>query len=63
LEQDATCVERQQAVAKLRALRDASATAALQKARTRKNNGCLREDAADAIRYLDSLSAAELPAQ
>jgi serine/threonine-protein kinase len=63
LEQGATCAERQQAVAELRALRDASATAALQKARTRKNNGCLREDAADAIRYLDSLSAAELPAQ
>ncbi len=63
LEQGATCIDRQQAVAKLRALRDGSATAALQKARTRKNNGCLRDDAADAIRYLDSLSAAELPAQ
>lgn len=57
LEQGATCPERQRAVAKLRALRDPSASAALQKARARKANACLRDDAADAIRYLDSIAA------
>ena len=55
----ATCPDRQRAVAKLRALRDPSALAALRKAETRKVNACLRDDAGDAIRYLDSIGAAE----
>jgi tetratricopeptide (TPR) repeat protein len=59
LEQLPTCVERQRAVAELRALRDPSASPVLQKAMTRKINTCLRADAADAIRYLDSLESAE----
>src|SRR2546423_3216337 len=45
LEQGATCADRQRAVAKLRALRDPSATAALKKAQARKLNACLRDDA------------------
>ena len=61
LEQGATCADRQRAVAKLRALRDPAATAALRKAQARKINACLRDDAADAIRYLDSLNAADRP--
>jgi hypothetical protein len=61
LEQGATCADRQRAVARLRALRDPSALAALRKAQTRKVNACLRDDAADAIRYLESLTAAERP--
>ena len=61
LEQGTTCPERQRAVAKLRALRDPAASAALRKAESRKLNACLRDDAADAIRYLDSLGAAERP--
>ncbi len=56
LEQGATCAERQRAVAKLRALRDPAASAALRKAEARKANACLRDDATDAIRYLDSLA-------
>jgi hypothetical protein len=63
LEQGATCPDRQRAVAKLRALRDPSASAALRRARARKNNGCLRDDAGDAIRYLDSLGSAEPSAE
>ncbi len=59
LAQGATCADRQHAVARLRALRDPSALAALRTARVRKSNGCLRDDAADAIRYLDSLSVPE----
>jgi serine/threonine-protein kinase len=59
LEEAVTCAERQRAVAELRALREPSATAALQKAMGRKINGCLRADAADAIRYLESIDAAE----
>src|SRR6185312_3055586 len=55
LEQGATCGDRQQAVAKLRALRDPAALAALRKASAQKRNACLRDDAADAIRYLESL--------
>ncbi len=61
LEQGASCPDRQGAVAKLRALRDPAALAALHKAEARKANACLRDDAADAIRYLDSLGAAEHP--
>jgi serine/threonine-protein kinase len=61
LEQGATCPDRQRAVAKLRALRDPAAVAALRKAQARKLNACLREDTADAIRYLESLGAAEPP--
>ena len=61
LEQGATCADRQRAVAKLRALRDPAASAALRKAEVRKINACLRDDAADAVRYLDSLGAAERP--
>jgi tetratricopeptide (TPR) repeat protein len=56
LEQGATCADRQRAVAKLRALRDPAASAALRKAAARKVNACFRDDAADAIRYLDSLA-------
>jgi hypothetical protein len=59
LEQGASCPDRQRAVAQLRALRDPAASAALRKALARKVNVCLRDDAADAIRYLDSLGAAE----
>ncbi|HEY2744284.1 MAG TPA: protein kinase [Polyangia bacterium] len=58
LEQGASCADRQRAVAQLRALRDPAALAALHKAEARKSNACLRDDAADAIRYLDSLGAA-----
>jgi tRNA A-37 threonylcarbamoyl transferase component Bud32 len=63
LEQGATCIDRQRAVAQLRALRDPSASASLKRARARKNNGCLRDEAADAIRYLDSLGATDSPAE
>jgi hypothetical protein len=35
--------------------------AALKKAEARKLNACLRSDAADAVRYLESLGAAEPP--
>jgi tetratricopeptide (TPR) repeat protein len=59
LEQGATCPERQLAVSRLRALRDPAAVAALKKAQTKKLNACLRNDAADAIRYLESLGAAD----
>jgi serine/threonine-protein kinase len=59
LVEGATCADRQRAVAKLRALRDPAASAALKKAQARKPNACLRDDAADAIRYLDSLGASE----
>jgi tetratricopeptide (TPR) repeat protein len=59
LEQGATCPDRQRAVSKLRALRDPAASAELRKAQARKLNACLRDDAADAIRYLDSLGASE----
>jgi tetratricopeptide (TPR) repeat protein len=55
LEQGATCPDRQRAVAQLRALRDPSSSPALRKAKERKLNACLRDDAADAIRYLESL--------
>jgi len=51
----ATCADRQRAVAKLRALRDPAALVALRKAASRKANACLRDDAADAARYLESL--------
>jgi tetratricopeptide (TPR) repeat protein len=61
LEQGATCADRQRAVARLRALRDPSAVAALRRAQARKLNACLRDDAADAIRYLDSLAGAASP--
>src|SRR5262249_35132123 len=56
LEQGATCADRQHAVAKLRALRDPAAGDALKKAMAKKSNACLRDDAADALRYLDSLA-------
>jgi tetratricopeptide (TPR) repeat protein len=58
LVEGASCPDRQLAVAKLRALRDPSAVAALQKAQARKANACLRVDAADAVRYLGSLAEA-----
>jgi eukaryotic-like serine/threonine-protein kinase len=61
LEQGATCPDRQLAVSRLRALRDPAAVAALKKAQARKLNACLRSDAADAVRYLESLGAAEPP--
>ena len=53
LEQGATCPDRQRAVAKLRALGDPAAAPALRKAQARKQNACLRDDVADAIRYLE----------
>jgi serine/threonine-protein kinase len=59
LEEGASCPERQRAVAKLRALRDPSAVAALRKAQARKGNACLQKDAGDAVRYLESLATAE----
>jgi tetratricopeptide (TPR) repeat protein len=59
LEQGAACPDRQRAVAKLRALRDPAAVPALRKAQEKKTNTCLRDDAADAIRYLDALGANE----
>jgi tetratricopeptide (TPR) repeat protein len=61
LEQGASCPDRQQAVARLRALRDPAAVPALKKAQARKLNACLRGDAADAIHYLESLGVAEPP--
>jgi tetratricopeptide (TPR) repeat protein len=61
LEQEATCADRQRALAKLRALRDPAALPAIRKAQARKVNACLRDDAADAIRYLESLVAPERP--
>jgi tetratricopeptide (TPR) repeat protein len=59
LEQGPLCPDRQKAVAKLRALRDPAAVAALKKAIDRKGNACLKDDAADAVRYLDSLGTTE----
>jgi tetratricopeptide (TPR) repeat protein len=59
LEQGATCADRQHAVAKLRALRDPSASVALKKAAAKKSNACLRDDAADAVRYLESMGTSE----
>jgi serine/threonine-protein kinase len=61
-----TCEERRDAVARLRALNDKRAIPALKKARFRmrggvlgigdsNSNGCLREDAEDAIAYLEAL--------
>lgn len=66
LEQGATCESRKEAVAKLRALGDKKAIPALRQARRRirtegllkkkvNTNACLRVDAAEAIRYLQSL--------
>jgi hypothetical protein len=66
LEQGETCPDRKDAVAKLRALGDKRAIASLSKAqerietegilRRRTNvNACLRADAVEAIRYLESL--------
>jgi tetratricopeptide (TPR) repeat protein len=60
LEQGASCPDRQKAVATLRALNDAGAIPALKNAQSRKANACLRDDAGDAIRYLES-SAGEKP--
>jgi hypothetical protein len=66
LEQGETCVDRKDAVAKLRALGDKKAIPALEAARKRirtegllkkkvNTNACLRTDAAEAILYLRSL--------
>jgi serine/threonine protein kinase len=66
LEQGATCVDRKDAVAKLRALGDKKAIPNLQAAQKRirtegllkkkvNTNACLRTDAAEAIRYLESV--------
>jgi hypothetical protein len=66
LDQGATCAKRKDAVAKLRALGNKKAIPALRKARRRvrsegllkkkvNTNACLRVDAAEAIRYLQSL--------
>jgi hypothetical protein len=59
LEQGASCPDRQRAVSELRALRDPAASPALRKAEARKVNACLRDDAADAIRYLDALGGGD----
>jgi len=64
LEQAPSCADRQRAVAKLRALADPAAVPALKNAQARKANACLRDDAADAIRYLDRLaSSGQAPGQ
>jgi hypothetical protein len=66
LRQGETCAHRKEAVLKLRALRSKRAIPALREARKRSrpeegaarrkgSNGCLRNDAAEAIRYLQSL--------
>jgi hypothetical protein len=64
LEEGETCQERREAVAKLRALEDKRAIPALLEARTARpgflrrkgnSNACLRADAAEAVRYLESL--------
>jgi tetratricopeptide (TPR) repeat protein len=54
LEQGASCPDRQKAVATLRALNDAGAIPALKNAQARKANACLRDEAADAVRYLEA---------
>jgi hypothetical protein len=64
LEEGETCQERRQAVAKLRALEDKRAVPALLEAKTARpglmrrkgnSNACLRAQAAEAVRYLESL--------
>jgi serine/threonine protein kinase len=64
LEEGETCQERRQAVAKLRALEDKRAIPALLEAKTARpglmrrkgnSNACLRAQAAEAVRYLESL--------
>jgi len=66
LDQGATCADRKEAVSKLRALGNKKAIPALRKARKRvrtegllkkkvNTNACLRVDATEAIRYLQSL--------
>jgi len=56
LAQGKTCEDRRHSVAQLRALGDAAALPALEKARDRgKRNRCLRTAAEDAIRYLEAL--------
>ncbi len=65
LKQQRSCEERRQAVASLRALGDPRAIEALKDARYRRRsrsskrnaNRCLREDAIEAIQYLESLQA------
>jgi serine/threonine-protein kinase len=56
LEQGGSCADRQHAVARLRALADPAAIAALKSAQGKKPNACLRDDAADAVRYLETLA-------
>ena len=51
------CDDRRAAIAKLRALEDAAAVAAIKRARARKGNGCLKLDADDAILYLEAQAA------
>ena len=66
LQQGDTCAERKEAVSKLRALGDKRAIPALQEAQNRPRtvgllrrrtnaNACLRSDAEEAVRYLQSL--------
>jgi eukaryotic-like serine/threonine-protein kinase len=72
LEQETTCARRRDAVTKLRALGDPRALAPLQEAlarpskgkrkrRRRDPNACLRQHAADAVRYFESLTPAAPP--
>lgn len=53
--QEDDCETRKIAVAKLRAIGDASAISALKRARKRPKNACLRASANDAIQYLQSI--------
>jgi hypothetical protein len=55
LEQEKPCEARRKVVARLRALSDPRAIPDLRKAASRRHNGCLRQDANEAIKYLESL--------
>jgi tetratricopeptide (TPR) repeat protein len=56
LEQEKNCEARRKVVARLRALSDPRAIPDLRKAVSRRPNGCLRQDANEAIKYLESLA-------
>jgi hypothetical protein len=59
--QSESCEERRRAVARLRALGDPRSIALLKKAKGRKRNACLADDAGDAIRYLESVAERQAP--
>lgn len=59
LRQGESCDIRQATVAQLRALGNPAAVPALEKARNQKRNACLKDDTADAIRFLQSVDSEE----